>query len=511
MGEQTRRILCLWFPDWAVQRRLVAQPKLKRSVFLLTESLRRGEFVRYCNRLAQKRGIRVGMPVSEARTFIHSQDRLVVETVQPTQDQQALVKLALRCERFSFRIGLEESIPVANIVMDITGIAHFFAGEQKLAEELHKVLAKEHYDARIAIADTIGAAWAAAHFLARARKPIVIAPGEFHSLKKLPVQGLRLDDTTLAKLYRLGLRTIAQLLALDRISLAHRLGTDVLMRIDQLTGQRHEYIIACQAPPRYFVERNLEDGISHPQIIDQLLSLLTQQLFDLLAPKGLGTRHLEYRFLLEDRTAHTLTLRLCDATNDQGHIRDLLRLKQENLRLLAPVVGLQLEAKDVGFLEPIQQELFAGVNQDYAQQFTMLLNRLISRLGSEVVCVPRLLSDPVPERAFCFRAPSEESVQTSTALQQRFHALDRPTVLFPKPRPIRVILAMPGGAPSIVFWGRKRFDIAQQSEPERIESGWWQGEYICRDYYRLETVSGQWLWVFRRLQDNNWFWHGELF
>ena len=33
--------------------------------------------------------------------------------------------------------------------------------------------------------------------------------------------------------------------------------------------------------------------------------------------------------------------------------------------------------------------------------------------------------------------------------------------------------------------------------PERIESGWWDGEDVRRDYYLVETAQGQRAWAFR--------------
>jgi protein ImuB len=33
--------------------------------------------------------------------------------------------------------------------------------------------------------------------------------------------------------------------------------------------------------------------------------------------------------------------------------------------------------------------------------------------------------------------------------------------------------------------------------PERIESGWWDGQDVRRDYYVVETGAGQRAWVFR--------------
>ena len=480
-------------------------------MLFLTEPKKQGDFIRSCNRLAQRRGVRTGMPVSEGRTFAQPRDHLVVEEVQPLQDRQALVELALRCERFSFRIGLEDADCPESILMDVTGIAHFFSGEQALAEELDRAIATKHYQGRIAIGDTIGAAWAAAHFMAEPNRPVVVLTGEVQRLHLLPLPALRLNESILRKLQRLGITTVQQMFALDRVSLARRFGPDILLRIDHFTGRVPEFITPCHPLPQFRVGKSLELGISHPAAIEHLLSLLLQGLLELLAPKQFGTRHLECRFLLEDRTSHMLHLRLCETTNDQRHIGELLRIHLEKFRLPAPVVGLHMEAKEIAPLGASQDELFEGATRDHFRQLSMLLNRFSSRLGEEAVVIPCLLPNPIPERSVELSSVAGPPLSCSTTFTRRFHGLDRPTALFVEPRPIEVIASIPDGPPVVLFWRKKRFDIAGCSAPERMETGWWQGEYVCRDYYRVETVAGEWLWVFRRLQDNRWFWHGEWF
>ena len=45
--------------------------------------------------------------------------------------------------------------------------------------------------------------------------------------------------------------------------------------------------------------------------------------------------------------------------------------------------------------------------------------------------------------------------------------------------------------------------------PERIESGWWDGRDVQRDYYVARNPAGVRLWVFRdRQPPARWFLHG---
>jgi protein ImuB len=46
-------------------------------------------------------------------------------------------------------------------------------------------------------------------------------------------------------------------------------------------------------------------------------------------------------------------------------------------------------------------------------------------------------------------------------------------------------------------------------EPERIESGWWDGKDAVRDYYCATDIRGVRLWIFREhTAPHRWFLHG---
>src|SRR5256885_15817386 len=62
-----RRILCLWLPNWPIQRLLAARPELRqRALVLYTKQPRQGDRVVAAWPAAQQRGIRLDMPLSEA-------------------------------------------------------------------------------------------------------------------------------------------------------------------------------------------------------------------------------------------------------------------------------------------------------------------------------------------------------------------------------------------------------------------------------------------------------------
>src|SRR5262249_45349334 len=107
------------------------------------------------------------------------------------------------------------------LLIDMTGGAHLFGGEQALLEEILRRLKAAGIPAAAAIADTPGAAFALARWSGGA---IAIAPpGKTReALAGLPVEALRLDDEAVRLLARFGLQRIGDLYTLPRAGLARR-------------------------------------------------------------------------------------------------------------------------------------------------------------------------------------------------------------------------------------------------------------------------------------------------
>jgi protein ImuB len=50
--------------------------------------------------------------------------------------------------------------------------------------------------------------------------------------------------------------------------------------------------------------------------------------------------------------------------------------------------------------------------------------------------------------------------------------------------------------------------VLSEDVPERIESGWWDGGDIGRDYYAISTERGQRLWIYKDHATRGWYLHG---
>jgi protein ImuB len=197
---------------------------------------------------------------------------------------------------------------------------------------------------------------------------------------------------------------------------------------------------------------------------------------------------------------------------------------------LAAVVTARLEHR--------QRELFAAALADQSQSLAILINRLSNRLGRERVGRPALTRDAVPERAWQLAPLTSRETTGATATKTKPRskralaqqaarkltlfsedapsaaplraAATRPLTLLSPPRPLEVVALAPEGPPVQFIHGGQRQRVVRHWGPERIETAWWRGASVRRDYYRVETDSGEGYWIFRELREWGWFLHGAF-
>jgi protein ImuB len=172
-------------------------------------------------------------------------------------------------------------------------------------------------------------------------------------------------------------------------------------------------------------------------------------------------------------------------------------------------------------LENCQGELFAGGEQEAERQLALLIDRCSSRLGADAVLRAELTADPLPERAVTYVRSTKYEVR-STKRKNRlrpspfvlrpssFVLSTRPLALYSPPLSLDVVSVVPDGPPISFHFAGQRHTVVAKQGPERIETGWWRGRSIRRDYWRVEITSGQRYWLFRNLPDGKWHLHGEF-
>ena len=571
----TKRILCLWFPNWPIQRLVVERPALRRQrIVLFRRDSRRGQIVSAASPLAMREGVGLGMPFSEAKSLLRRSENFYVFEQDLDKDVAALEALADSLDSFSPIVGLETIEPNEHkkgrrpdsLLLEVTGVAHLFGDESQLAWKLSQHCDSLGYLPRIAIADTVAAAWATARYFAGRRfaphrEAIVLPPGEEETLKQLPVEALRLPAESIDTLYQLGLETIGQLQQLCRSDLAMRFGNSIHRRLDQITGKLEEPLIARRKPADFACQQALEYPTNHRETIEVIITRLATQLCSQMRARQQGALEWTIKMICQTGPPIEFQVNLFQPTSTASEVMPLIEMQLEQVlsphtrkhrkkkRRLASdrtdttdskpenqfhrFTTIQIQEIEVSVTSSVlvaqqQRQLFDENPRLDRQSLAHLINRLTSRLGVQNVVYPLLQSGAQPEHSFRLKPLADANrkrKRKTTTPRQTSHTLARPLRLLRQPVRLKPLdlqaLAdnQPNNTSRLTAIERNEAGFGHTHQPptiiaacgpERIETGWWRGRTVCRDYWRVETSTHQHYWVYRDLRSGNWFLHGEF-
>lgn len=574
-----RRVISLWLPRFAtdrLRRRLAVDPHPDplpqggrgrgpsrqrwegEGPPLVTALLGAGRcVVAAVDAQASAAGIAPGMPLADARAL--APGGLAVHPVDAAGDAAALERLAEWCGRYTPWTSVEsaEEGGGAGLWLDVTGCAHLFGGEAAMLADLVHGLARLGFATRAGLADTPGAAWAAARFLSEAALTATVAPGEARAaLAPLPVAALRLPAAEREGLGRLGLRRVGDLYPLARAPLARRFGPLPGLRLDQALGRVEEPISPRRPVAPHRAALGFPEPIAHREAIAAALRRLLGAICRGLEAAGAGARALELVLYRVDGTVQRARIGTSRPNREPAALE---RLFVEHLDRLDPGFGIEAMSLAAPIAEPLtalqlaltpsptlpraagegsvgaracsgrqESDLHAegaetGIsasprapNKDrsadewerLAPLFDALGNRLgfarLQRLG------PR--ESHLPERAV------RAHPVWSTPPRAPWPAATRPLRLLARPEPIEAETLCEDGPPCAFRRGGGRLHHVTRAEgPERIAAEWWRATTPAapdgpeRDYWRIEDESGRRFWLFREAAASaasRWFLHG---
>lgn len=460
-------------------------------------------------------GLSAGQSVTDARALVPN---LVVYPSDPEQDDLALTALARWLVRYSPLTALdpppaEAQDQTPGILIDATGCDHFFGSLTAMCRDIQNRLRAQGIDAQLAVAPTkLGA-----RALARHRPGTVARDLETLSaaLKPVPVMALRLDQTTTARLNRLGLTRIGDITDLPRTSLARRFGgqstrrsskavSDLLEHLDKATGRIGDPVMPLLPVPDWRITRRFADPLQD-QV--QLLESVRAGLDDLMTQvKGAqeAIRQVSLDLMAVDGGHSRKTLRPGIATVDVEHLMRLFTETLKDIELGFGLDALTLSADVRENRRPKNQSHAAIVadpeteRADRAAELGALLDRLTVRLGQSAVHQMAYEPGHVPERQQKPVPAQSQPLNWEAARTSALSRAPRPLKLLTRPEAVDVLAALPEGLPLQFRWRRVLHRLNRAEGPERIASQWWANDMDqTRDYYRVETRSGARFWLFR--------------
>ncbi|MEM0948284.1 MAG: DNA polymerase Y family protein [Pseudomonadota bacterium] len=547
-----RRILSLWFPRLGAERLLRLDPALSDSPFAVAEARGNMQVLSSLSAGGAAAGLSEGQPLRDAQAMCEG---LITRLRNPQAEARFLSILRRWAGKFSPWVA--EEAP-ASLIIDLTGCAHLFGGEEPLLNQVAEDCADMGLTVQAGIADTPGAAWALARFAgqpvaaprsgdaidqeayatrARAAKrrhwerggpapgrgkpePAagrIAVPGQTRgTIGPLPVAALRLETETVEALSRLGLRRIEDLSGQPRAALARRFGRRLVQRLDQAMGVEPEPVSPAKPQTHFAVRLTLPEPIGLETDLTAAIDRLLPRLETRLDAKGRGARRVRLECHRSDHTMAVIEVGLARPSANPDRIRPLLILKLSDIDAGFGIDCVRIEAVQT---EPVYAHQHRGHAEAAADGRARrgrgagmddLIGRIGARIGMDAITRAHPADSHIPEKA-----------ATRLAAAWSEPSQDWPVPPVPRPllmwRPEPVTADPPPGPPLTFRWRRRDFATLSATGPERIAPEWWLDEPEwrtgTRDYWRVTTDKGDRLWIYYAhggTMSAGWFCHGTF-
>jgi protein ImuB len=495
----SKRYVSIYFrhllTDWLTIRR----PELAQLTFVVGTPDHGRLVITATNSLAENQGITAGMVVADAKALI---PELEVINHMPGKELKLLKAIGEWCIRYAPIIAVQEP---DGLILDVSGCTHLWGGEKDYLQEIINRLKNKGYDVSAAMADTAGTAWGIARY--GKIRPIIEPGAQLQALADLPPDALRLEPVILAKLHKLGLRTVGSFINMQRSALRRRFGKGLLSRLDQALGLELEPIQPLQAPEPYVERLPCLEPIRTATGIAIAIQKLLEATCSRLQQEGLGLRTGILKCYRVDGKMIQIQIGTHQASHHAGHLFKLFELK---IAFIAPGLGIELfilEVPKVDEVSLLQEALWTATPNLETHALTELLDRLAGKVGADKIHRYLPVAHYWPERAIKLAT----SIQEKPAMPWRSDK-PRPVQVLASPERIQVTAPIPDYPPMLFIYKGKTHYIRKADGPERIEREWWLDKGEHRDYYYVEDENGQRYWLFRSghyaEQQSQWFIHG---
>lgn len=417
---------------------------------------------------AAREGVQPGMGMAQAAALCPA---LTIMDYCEARQLRHLRSLAHRLYALAADIVLQ---PPGGLAIRLDPLIRYYGGLdvvwQTLSNEMQAAGVSFHF----------GTAWGveAAQVLAESgADSLLTEPASIkQALARCPLSATRLTDKQQHALQRVGVRSLAQVLAMPVSELGQRFDNTLIEYLCALRAEAFPRVQYFHPDEHFHSVAEPSYEISHAQHLEPLLSSLTDECLMFARLRNQRTRTLAFTLHFREQPPQPMLIQAASALSRLSLWQSLITLKLEQLELDAPVVKVSLAVTELEAVEEQTDDFFAHRVHVFAQKH--LLSRLQTRLGSAAIAYPASGQDYRPEKlSVSHPRPAAHS-----------HPQTLPAVCFTQPRPLNE-------SPHIEYG------------PVRIQTGWWDGHPVKRDYFIGRTQDGRRLQLFRDDQQQ-WFVQG---
>ena len=484
--------LCIRFPELSLHA--VASPhNIPAAVF--TDQQGRA-LVYACNVKAEEAGIAPGMSINAALALMPALD---IRQRQRAAEERLLQALANWALNYTPVVSVDIT---GTLLLEIRGSLHLFGGIRSLRARLASELRSWGHCIVMASAPMAKAA----RWLARANMPVdCMALYELSTvLRNLPLACLDWPISVQRQLLQMGVRSLGDCMRLPRDGFARRIGRVYLQDLDQGFG-RHPELLHYYRPPETFHTRL--ELVADILAIDEAWPAMEELLARLsvfLLQRQMGAQQLQVQLFHHGRDPTVFAIKVWTACNSTTHLSELCRLQLDRLIIPAPVTALSLSASLAVIHNTPADDLLRRTPLDSVvserdkvpcERIIRFIEQLRARLGPQCVYGLHIVAEHRPEYAWGKAEPCSNQMSPV------------PGELINRSRPLW-LLAQPLRLHTRCNETVQHGAGISLDDVERIESGWWDGRDIRRDYYKAVNHLGTRLWLYRDCRNSGWYLHG---
>jgi protein ImuB len=498
--DMPKRFLAIWFRFLKTDGYMRRQPRLREIPFVLAAADHGRMVITEASESATLHGIERGMVVADARVLLPSLEVIEDQSHLP---QQLLTAMGEWCIRFTPVVAID--LP-DGLILDICGCTHLWGGEEIYITTIHQRFEEFGYYTKMAIADTVAAAWALSRF---GKNKTIVEPGkQSEALLPLHPASLRVETEIIERLEKLGLHRIRDFISMPRSILQKRFGAHFIKRINQALGTEEEFIEPLVPVELYMERLPCLEPIVTATGIEIALKKLLEDVCLRLRKEEKGLRKALFKSYRIDHKMITMEVGTHRATHNALH---LFKLFEPKLADIEPGLGIELfvlEAPVVEEVSPAQVKIWESSSGLDSMVISELIDRLASRFGNKVIHRYLPAEHYWPERSFREASSLQEKESAEWKLD-----IPRPIHILSHPELIQVTAPIPDYPPMSFRYKGKLHKVIKADGPERIEQEWWLNRGRHRDYYAVEDEEGNRYWLFRSghydaEKSYQWFIHG---
>ncbi len=475
--------LCIYLPTLPLQALSDKDEREAEAVFEDEKGMRR---ILLSDKKARAAGIIPGLAVNAALALLPT---LCLKERSLLREQQALQTLAAWALQFTSFVCIEGP----NILLlEIAGSLQLFGVLSSLERKIASDLKSQGVSALLSIAPTpLASTW-----LAKAgRRVSILAQADLTgALSKLPIRCLDWPESINESLNGMGITHVGDALRLPREGFARRFGAGRLAELDRALGRLPDPRPSYRASEFFCSEYELSEEESASDLLLNVCQELLIELERFLLTRQLSVQRVLFIFFHLKEPATRLILGCVQAGRGIEHWFELLKIKFDQLELPAPVVTIRLRGGQSQLLTARTDKFtFSDAGRRQGEPIAHLVGRISARIGDESVHGVTTVAEHRPQYAWSFKDP-EQAANCAAVSTSR-----RPLWLLPESRPLHLEQGIP------MYQGALKL----LDRPERLETGWWDGDGIARDYYVAVNPAGNHVWVYQdRRSTSDWYLHG---